>query len=184
MWARTVPGMTTWRKQVRRARAIVLARVAMRVGAVVDVETTDLDGRVVQVGVCDLHGRVLIDELVRAPEPIAAGARAVHGICDQDCAGARSYAQLHDELRQVLRGRLVVAYNAPYDRGVLAREATVAGVRPAAGRWRWWCVMRARAAVDGGPWQRLDAGHTAAGDALAAARVVADLSRRPLWSAS
>jgi len=176
--------MTNRSMRARRAVAVLMARVAVRRGVVVDVETTDLFGRVVQVGVCDLTGRVLLDELVCAPVSIRAEAHQVHGISDADCASAPEFAQLHPRLRALLRGRLVVAYNAPYDRDVLDRECREAGLAPVAGRWWWLCAMRARQAVEGGPFQRLDGSHQAAGDAVAAAVVVRDVASQHVWARS
>jgi len=74
------------------------------------------------------------------------------------------------ELVQVIGHRKVLAYNAPIDHGVLLRDAKRTGVVVGAltERARWGCVMRARAAADGRPWQALRGGHRALGDTQAA----------------
>jgi DNA polymerase III epsilon subunit-like protein len=117
--------------------------------------------------------------------PITVAAAAVRGITDQDLVGAPSTAAVLAEFVQVIGHRKVLAYNAPFDHAVLLRDANCTGVMVGAlaERARWGCVMRARAAADGGPWQALRGGHRALGDTQAALQVLQDLARRPLLPA-
>lgn len=142
---------------------------------IVDTETTDFDGLMIEVAVVDLMtGKVLVQSLVK-PEgyAIAAGASAVHGLMDHDVAGAPVLAQLTSELRAAVSGRPVIAYNATFDRSVLARHAQEVGVDPFVDDNQWWCAMRARAVFNGEHrWRKLDGGHRAVADCLATRRLL------------
>ena len=102
--------------------------------AVIDFETTGFDSeldRVVEVGVvCFHHGEVSnrVNWLVQPGMPIPEGAISVHGITDAMVADAPGFAQVAEELRQVLVGHLPVAYNATFDRKFMHAEMARAGV--------------------------------------------------------
>ena len=59
------------------------------------------------------------ETLVRPSRPIPAGATAVHGISDDDVAGAPRFAQIATELLGLLDGAVFVAHNASFDLGML-----------------------------------------------------------------
>lgn len=147
-------------------------------GLVLDTETTDLTGVVCEIAAVDLSGATVIDTLVRAREPIHPGAQAVHGISDADLVDAPTWEEVLPELLEATRGRTVLAYNSPFDRAAIARSSTRCGmsaehmVNPLS----WMCLMRARSAIEGARWRRLDAGHRALGDTLAALDVLHDLA--------
>lgn len=179
-----VPAAPRWARPLRAAVAVHRARRMLVAGAAVllDTETTDLDGAMREVAVIDTDGTVLLNTLVRSGVPIAAAAAAVHGITDRDLADAPTTGTVLAELVQVVGDRQVLAYNAPFDYAVLLRDAHRTGV-PVGGLAaanRWGCVMRARAAADGRPWQALEGGHRALGDTQATLQVVQDLASRPL----
>lgn len=71
--------------------------------------------------------------LVRPSRPIPAEATSVHGIGDEDVAGAPRFAELADELLGLLEGAVFVAHNAPFDLAMLQRAFAGAGIdyRPA-----------------------------------------------------
>ena len=85
-------------------------------------------GAVVELAVVDAHtGATLLDTLVNPGVPIEPGAQAVHGITDADLAGAPTWADVLPKLLQVTEGRTVLAYNADYDRTVIAADTARAG---------------------------------------------------------
>ncbi len=139
-----------------------------------DTETTDLDGQICELSSVDAHGRILLDTLIRPTCPITPAARAVHGITDEDLAGAPTLAQLWPTIAWLLHDARIAAYNAPFDRDALIRSCAAHGIDPgpAADPRRWTCIMRARSRVERRRWQRLDAGHRALGDAQAAREVL------------
>jgi len=57
--------------------------------------------------------------LVRPSRPIPAGATAVHGIADEDVAGALPFSALSEQLLRLLDGAVFVAHNASFDLGML-----------------------------------------------------------------
>lgn len=154
------------RWKVRREIALLARRGAV----IVDTETTDFEGLVVEVAVVDFKtGEVLMESLIE-PEgaTIAASASAVHGLANHDVAAAPALAELAPALRAVLRGRPVIAYNAPFDRGVLARHAVAVGIAPVVDDAQWWCAMRARSSFNGERrWRKLGGGHRAVDDCQA-----------------
>jgi len=93
--------------------------------AVLDTETTGLDGaaEAVQIAIVAPDGATLLDTLVRPTGPIPPDATAVHGITDAIVASAPSFRELYRTLRDVLRGRTIIAYNAAFDRRILRQTA-------------------------------------------------------------
>ena len=147
---------------------------------VIDTETTDLHGEIIQVAVVDLAGTVLLDTLVRPSTPIAPAASLVHGMVDSDVATAPSLADVAPALAEVTRGRLLLAYNAPYDYGVIENGLRAAGLDPAhlARARSWHCLMRARRRREGtGSFVRLGGNHQAVGDCLAALTVLHEIAK-------
>lgn len=145
---------------------------------ILDVETTDFDGAICQIAVIDTAGQVLLDTLVNPQMPCSAEASAVHGLVDEDLVNAPSWLQVWPLVQDAVSGRRVLAYNAPFDHGRVLAECVRSGV-PAgalADPGRWWCVMRARATVEGGPWKRLGGAHEALDDVRVTLDVVASLS--------
>ncbi len=166
-----------WRRRVRSE----IESLARRGAVIVDTETTDFEGLAVEVAVVDLaSGDVLIESLIEpAGALITASASAVHGLSDHDVAGAPAFAELAPRLRAVLRGRPVIAYNAGFDREVLARHARAVGVAPVADDDQWWCAMRARSSFNGERrWRKLDGGHRAVNDCMATRELLRTMRSR------
>lgn len=108
---------------------------------ILDSETTGLSSPVdfVEIAAVDATGKVLFEGLLRPvahversvertedggvrvirergpPVMVSEGAARVHGIGPERLRGAPSFVQVWPELRNVLRGRRVVVYNASYD---------------------------------------------------------------------
>lgn len=145
---------------------------------VIDTETTDMLGAICEIAVVDVQGNVLLDTLVNPGCEISAAATAVHGIRGADVAAAPTFDQVLPRLLELTAGRPVLAYNAPYDHQVIVDDAARLGLDSAhlASPLRWGCLMRARSAANGAPWQRLEAGHRARGDAEAARQVLLELA--------
>lgn len=175
MTTSTAPlAVTPMRSRLRNWRARAEATWLLHSRAVIlDVETTGLHGRVCEIAVIDTSGTVLLDTLVDPQTPVPADAARVHGINDQDLAGAPTWPQIADQVEHLLRRRTVIAYNSPFDRDRVRAEQDRVG-RPTPRRW--WCLMRARAAVESAPWRALHGGHRAAGDCQAALRVLQEIA--------
>lgn len=141
--------MTRWAQELLSSNALIL-----------DFETTGLHGAdIVQIGAVDMAGATAYDTLVKPAMPISAGAMGVHGITHEMVADAPIFESLYIELSVLLAGRTVVAYNAPFDKGILLgvchrRNLPVPRIKG------WECAMRAYAKFyfggrDGGKWQSL-----------------------------
>jgi DNA polymerase-3 subunit epsilon len=97
-----------------------------------DTETTGLDrtAEVCDLAIVDAAGQVMLDTLIRTVRPIPPDAYAIHGISDADVANAPTFSQVADQLRGALRGRLVVVYNAAFDKQMLIQSHTAAKTPP------------------------------------------------------
>jgi DNA polymerase-3 subunit epsilon len=97
-----------------------------------DTETTGLDAQaeVCDLAIVDANGQVLLNTLIRTVRPIPPEAYAIHGISDLDVVNAPAFAQVVDQLRGLLRERLVVVYNAAFDRQMLIQSHKAAKTPP------------------------------------------------------
>lgn len=154
-----------------------------------DTETTGLDARtarLVQIGVVPIiDGAVephrTIERLVNPGVPIPPATSAVHGIRDADVAGAPRFAELAGELKGLIGHSCVVGHTIGYDLTILEREASLAGVKwltPHALDIRTLAELAQpglaqydldRIAASLGI--AIEGRHTAAGDAMATARI-------------
>jgi DNA polymerase-3 subunit epsilon len=94
----------------------------------VDFETTGRDAevdRVIEIGLVTFEkGKVVSREslLVNPGVPIPEESRAVHGITDEELAGAPDFAAVIPRVLELMQGKIPVAYNASFDRGFLLAE--------------------------------------------------------------
>ncbi|MFB6891959.1 DEDDh family exonuclease [Kitasatospora sp. NPDC056327] len=117
-----------------RTAAVPAQRSAAPTGgfAVVDVETTGLGrtDRVISAGVYQLdadgdvtdHWYTLVNP-ERDPGPVW-----IHGLTDDQLAGAPTFPEIAGELAERLRGRVMVAHNALFDWNMISREFSRAGL--------------------------------------------------------
>lgn len=90
-----------------------------------DAETTGTgpDDEIVQIAVVDHSGKEVFVSLVRpVVTPISPGATKVHGITTLDVAGAPTLRDIFADLSHVLIDRVVVGYNAEFDRRLLRQS--------------------------------------------------------------
>lgn len=90
-----------------------------------DTETTGLDrlAEIVEIAIVDDSGQVLLNSLVRPTCPISPEAQAIHGISIEHLADAPNFADLYDQLTQLLRDRTLAIYNAHFDLSRLRASA-------------------------------------------------------------
>ncbi|MDJ0344248.1 3'-5' exonuclease [Streptomyces sp. H10-C2] len=167
---------TPWGEHTRWARQMLQPGAS----AIVDTETTSLAGLVCEIAITDsATGAPLLNTLVKPGEPVSDGARAIHGITDEELETAPGWGKVLPKVRHVTRGRTVLAYNAQFDRQTIARDTARIGKRlmHLADDDRWGCLMAARTAFHGlrRDW-RLDGDHRALGDCHAARTILLDIA--------
>lgn len=163
---------------------------------ILDFETTGLrDAQIVQIGVIDRQGQPLMNTLVNPGQPIPAEVSRVHGITDDMVSDSPGFGSLYVQLSVLLAGRVIVAYNASYDEGVLKGVCQRHGLPMPRAR-RWDCAMRAYARFYGAwnagrrsyTWQSLskacaqqsiqvNGAHSAVGDCLMTLRLIEAMAR-------
>jgi DNA polymerase-3 subunit epsilon len=136
----------------------------------------------VQIGAIDGRGNVLMDNvLVKPTVPIEPEAVRVHHISEAMVANAPSFADVLPRLRDAVRNRLLVIYNADYDLRLLVQSAKAHGVTPDLPHAGYDCAMLRYAEWVGKwndyhgsfRWQKLDGGdHSALGDCRATLAVI------------
>lgn len=121
-----------------------------------DTETTGLDAgsQVVEIAILDTDGGVLLDTLVKPSSPIPPDAEAIHGISNAMVEQSPSWASIGPVVGQILRGRVVVAHNADFDRRIMEQSdeahrvvSTTAG--------EFVCSMEMMTPLNGGRWPSL-----------------------------
>ena len=83
-----------------------------------DTETTGVtaDDEIVELTIIDDDGKPLIDTLMKPKYHTSwPGAQRVHGISPIDVRHAPTQDQISDKIREVVKGKRVVIYNAPFD---------------------------------------------------------------------
>ena len=146
---------------------------------ILDTETTGLDeyAEVIQIGVTDGAGNVLMDNVMCKPlRPIPAEATAIHQITNQMMKGAAPFQSTWDILTRIAYGKIVVVFNAAYDRRLLIQSASRLLLPEPLLPARWECAMLKHAEWFGEwndyhgsfRWQKLQGGdHSALGDCIA-----------------
>jgi DNA polymerase-3 subunit epsilon len=96
--------------------------------AVIDLETTGLSPgaheRIVEIAVVhtDQYGTITGEWETLVNPKRHVGAEQIHGIRAADLIDAPAFADIADDLVELLSGRVLVAHNARFDRGFLAAE--------------------------------------------------------------
>ena len=156
-----------------RVAATRFARAVLREGVavVVDTETVSMGGPICEIAVVDAHtGRPLLNTLVNPGCPMTPAAQAVHGITESEITGPHvpSWAAVHRRFAQLVDGKVVLAYNADYDRRVVADDCRRYGVDASGSisQAHWWAdVMAPRSDFEGTSRRlRNGGGHRALGD--------------------
>lgn len=168
-----------------RSKAATWARLTLATpgSLILDTETTGLGDKdqIVEIAIINITGETVFNSLIRPTIPIPLAASRIHGITDEDVAGADTWAEIDEQVRDLLANApAVIIYNAAYDTRMiyqtrLAHELTPDPnclIIPGA---KFQCAMMIYARWYGDwsdyhksyKWQRLDGGHRALGDCLA-----------------
>lgn len=126
-----------------QARAAIQGLLERDDVLILDTETTSAGkgAEVIEVSVINTKGDVLLDTLVKPKVPkMNPFAQRVHGISLDMLADAPTWPEVLPELSKLADRRTVLAWNAPFDRGMLAQ--TSAAWNLAHPRWLFVCAMR------------------------------------------
>lgn len=181
-----------WILEQKLAAAIWARRMLNSGFVVLDTETTGLDDddELVQVSVIDHTGEILLDQRLRPQKAIHPQATAVHGLRVADLRAAPPFVEVYPALETTIKDRIVIAYNAKFDRRMLGQTITRyqrRGIRVL----RWECAMQQYAKFLG-RWDRrrrgfqwikltmacgieripVTAAHTATGDCLMTLKLI------------
>lgn len=163
--------------------------------AVVDTETTGLDDaidRVIELAVVYADGVGNVSDTFTwrtRPEDGRHGAEHVHHISEADLAAAPTFPAIAGDLAEKLRGRTLVAHNAPFDTRFLAGEYRRAGQRVPTALLRPLCTLELASRLGMAPLRLSEVAralgspqpataHRATDDAVATAQLLAPLLDR------
>ena len=109
---------------------------------IVDTDRTGLkvEDEIVQLAIVNLRGETLINTLLRPVTEVSDEALAVHGITGQELAGAPIFSDLYERARGLLRSHQLIAYNAEFDRRMLAQTCKRYGL-PEIDPVSWDCLL-------------------------------------------
>ena len=126
--------MTLLEESIASAPSLLEQPVASAEFLVVDTETNGLGGdacEMTEVGAVLVGGGELHDRwssLVRCNRPLGRGIQRFTGITQEMMADAPGLEAVLPPLEELLRGRVLVAHNAPFDRRVLRRAFELIGL--------------------------------------------------------
>ncbi len=108
-----------------------------------DTETTGLGpaAEIIDLAIVGADGEIRFNSLIRPYRPIPADASFVHGISNRDVASQPAWHEIAGGVRQLIEGRIVIAYNAQFDREMLWQTCQAGSVPEIEADWH--CAMRA-----------------------------------------
>ncbi len=102
---------------VKQETIEIAAKAIARHPVYIDTETTGLEKQdeIVEISILESDGSTLFQSLVKPIDRIPLSATTVHGITNEDVFKAPAWPSIWPSVRSFLFGRLIVAYNAPFD---------------------------------------------------------------------
>ena len=118
---------------------------------ILDTETTGLKGdvRVIELSIIDLEGNTVFNSLFNPGMPLSEKIPELTGITDEMLEGAPFFFQKVSEIIDLLTGKQVIAWNAPFDREWLTKELLMASQGPVAASICWFDAMELSAFASG-----------------------------------
>lgn len=89
-----------------------------------DTETTGVtrSDEIIEISIIDHDGTELFTRLVKPTQPIPRDAERIHGISNQMVANAQAWPIVWPQIRAILFGRTIAAYNAEFDLRMLKQS--------------------------------------------------------------
>lgn len=115
-----VASSLTHRQQAVQLAAQVLAQKPVYL----DTETTGLEksDEIIEISIIDDTGQILLNSLLRPSQPIPLKATSIHGITNAEVQTAPAWPILWQQVRPLLLGKVIVAYNSDFDRRMLQQS--------------------------------------------------------------
>ncbi|MBF4280352.1 3'-5' exonuclease, partial [Vibrio anguillarum] len=104
---------------------VVMHALNLENSVILDTETTglDSDARICEISIIDaLSGDVLYSNLVSPLRSIPDDAQKIHGITDADVQSSPSFDYVWNEIKSILFGKKVIAYNFDFDYRMVAQS--------------------------------------------------------------
>lgn len=151
--------------------------------ALIDLETTGVkaNDQAVEIAILSLDREVLFHSLLKPSVSLSPKASAAHGWTMRKLAEAPIFADIYEALASVISGKVLVAYNANYDRRILAATCEAFGLEPFANEFV--CAMGIKRQYNGDAPGELRGDHTAVGDCMAMAAMLHGIARTESESA-
>lgn len=162
--------------------ALVTAEINER-ALIIDTETTgrSATSEIIEVALCTIGGEVIFESFVKPSASVPRAAARIHSLTTEMLTEAPVWNVVWEQIAQRLEGRLLIAYNAQFDRRMI--ELMAARYRLALPPLRWRCAMqyvkvrsrwrRAPSLGEACAYYGLEPGtHRAASDALATAALL------------
>lgn len=127
-------------QDIRQWAAELLAQKPL----ILDTETTGLGLRAepIQIAIINHQGQTLFDQLIKpAVALIEPGAQAVHGITAEHVADAHPLGKYNRQLKEIIIGKTIAIYNAPYDTRILDTACDANGIAKLTSWANWEDVM-------------------------------------------
>ena len=160
-WKRAGDGPASSSRMGKAGRAIEDIRKLLGFDGVyvLDTETTGLKGdvRVIELSIVDLEGNTMFHSLFNPGMPLPQEIPELTGITDEMLEEAPFFFQKVGEIVQLLSGKQVIAWNAPFDRQWLTNELLMVSQGPAAAGICWFDAMELASYASGRSrkWYRL-----------------------------
>ena len=169
-------------RSYHRALAVAWARSILELHddwLLIDTETTGLSSRdqVIEIAIAApvrQRGRwrlnTVLEQRMRPSVPLG-DSSAIHGITERYLHHSPTFREVADQIRSVMHGKHLLAWNAPFDCAAINRTALAWQTMPVVEDQRWHCAMRAHAVWAGDTtgrnlyrYQKLGGDHSALGD--------------------
>lgn len=110
---------------------------------VLDTETTglDSDAEIIEIAILDCAGNTLFESYVKPTQPCSPDAEKIHKITPKILANAPTWADIHEQVFNMLNSRTVAIYNAEFDIRII--EQTCKKYALTAPRYNAFCIMNA-----------------------------------------
>jgi DNA polymerase-3 subunit epsilon len=114
---------------------------------ILDTETASLNGEVIQLGLIDHRGDIVINQLVKPKGKIDPDSEAIHHISNKMVEDALTWDKIYPVLKYWIGGKLVIAYNAGYDKPVVKHTSALYDLPDIEATWD--CAMLQYARFNG-----------------------------------